>query len=179
MASITAPEDYTGKYLITKNATNQAKIQQYIDLYEVQYLIALFGVEFYQQYLDGLALIPTPDPLYVKLRDPFTSQMEGNWVDYGYGLCHNQPLISSGIKNMLVGFIYWEYYKDDFSDVNINGQAKTLPENSQNSSVFMANLYSRYNESIRTYHAIQAYIKQNSTDYPNFRGIHKGLVNWF
>lgn len=170
--SIVNPSDFLGKFEVSQNALVKQKLQGYIDLYEDQYMMDLLGVELYNEYKAGLAILP-PDPLYVKLSDPFAE-------DTKYGCFENgrKVLISKGVKNMLLGFIYWEFYKDDFSAVSTNGHGKPTPENSTNSTTFLSALYTRYNESIDTYRSIQEYINQNRNLYPKYNGVRKRLAYW-
>lgn len=165
MAAITQPSDYTGQFAITTNQLNIVKVQQFIDTYENIYLNQLFGVEMLADYLAGIL---DDDPIYTKLRDEFFENSK----------CH-RLIHSRGVKWMLTAFVYWEYYRKDNTQATINGNKVLASENSQKPQVDEANIYSRYNEAVGTYKAIQDYIRERSENYPKFKGVDKLLNYWF
>lgn len=151
--------DFTGKYSITKNDFEAGKLDLYINDLEVISLQELFGVELYDLCVIGIA---ASNAIYTKLRDPFTVQLEDGTL-----------LKSRGIKNVLLGIIYFEYKTDGFTQSTITANTKSKNENAETANLFTANIQSRYNESIKSYHAIQCYILDNLDVYPTFKGIVK------
>ena len=63
----------------------------------------------------------------------------------------------------MVGFIYFEYAKDLYNQMTPYGQVKPMSENSEVTNTLFSLMYTRYNEAIRTYSAIQEYILLNQT----------------
>lgn len=163
--AITNPTDYTGRYAITKNKYNLLTIQQFIDLNENSILNNLFGVELFELYETGII---ATDPIYTKLQDPFFYQTDCGKV-----------IESKGVKDMLLGFIYFKYYAERYAQASVNGNVVDNPENSVKANDMDSNLIARQNEAVRTYRAIQEYIIDNLDVYPTFKGQRKLLTNWF
>jgi hypothetical protein len=86
-------------------------------------------------------------------------------------------IISKGMKDMLLGFIYFEYMKDSITQTTPIGVVKQSTENSTPISAHTP-IYLRYNESVKTYRAIQDYIMQTLGTYPDFRGYMKQYAYW-
>lgn len=165
--SVTVPVDYTGRYSITKNVLNTAKIQQFISEVEPGILNRLFGVELFLLYEQGMLENPI-DPIWLKLYEPFFFQSDcGKLYE------------SKGIKVMLLGFVYFQYYADTYSQASVNGNVVDVPELSKKANDMDSNLISRQNESVKTYTAIQEYIKANRDTYPTYNGVKMLLTNWF
>lgn len=156
--------DQTKFELATGIYSNQ-KINKYIERYEKDYLIDLFGVELCELfYADTPGSQPLTDK-YLKLYKPFYEQI-------GFSL-----MKSKGIKDMLTGFIYFEYAKDLITETTPVGMVKPQEQNSKVISAHTP-IYLKYNESIKTYNAIQEYIMLNMNEYPEFRGRIKQYAYW-
>lgn len=146
-------------------SSNNSKIDKYIERYEKDYLMELLGVELCTLFLaDTPGNVPTSDK-YKKIFNPFYEQISFTYMN------------SKGIKDMLIGFIYFQYLKDLITETTPVGVVK--PQE-QNSKVITAHtpIYLKYNESIKTYNAIQEYILFNMNDYPEFKGISKKYAYW-
>jgi hypothetical protein len=166
MARFVISSDFIQKFELSTGMYSNHKIDEYIDRYEDQYLIQLLGVELYNLFIADLDLnnIPQSDR-FKKIFDPFNEQI-------GFSL-----MMSRGIKDMLIGFIYFEYLKDLITKTTNVGVTK--PQE-QNSKIITAHttIYGRYNESIRTYNAIQEYILLSMNDYNEFKGVQKLYAYW-
>jgi hypothetical protein len=146
--------DFTGKYEIHSGLYDQSKLQDYINIYERRYLIELFGASLYNEFISDLDPFNVPQsPNFVTIFNPF--EMDSNI------LLPNQIVISEGIKQMLKGFIYFEYLKDTTNQTTPNGLVIPSNENSTTATTLYSMMYTRYNEAIRTYRAIQWYIVEN------------------
>lgn len=166
MASITAPIDFkVGQYKININKHNEADVQACIDSVEELALLQLFGVEFKDIVLQGVV---DEDPIYEKLYNPFTFQDSCDRIWQ-----------SKGVKEMLLGFVYFEWYATHSVAVVLDGQRENESENSKSASSLKANNEKRYNDAVKTYRAIQTYIIENFEIYPEFKGQSKLLMNWF
>lgn len=166
MARFVISSDFIQKFELSTGMYSNPKIDEYIDRYEDQYLIQLLGVELYNLFIADLDSnnIPQSDR-FKKIFDPFNEQI-------GFSL-----MMSRGIKDMLIGFIYFEYLKDLITKTTNVGVTK--PQE-QNSKIITAHttIYGRYNESIRTYNAIQEYILLSMNDYNEFKGVQKLYAYW-
>tara|TARA_R110000772_G_scaffold51709_11_gene118623 strand:+ start:648 stop:1157 length:510 start_codon:yes stop_codon:yes gene_type:complete len=150
-----------GKYELHTGMYDQARIQDYIDLYEKPYLIKLLGAELFDEFeADFIAGIGIPTEVrFQKILNPFHE-------DYNF-----QVIISEGMKEMLLGLIYFEYAKDLSNQMTNNGLVKPVGENSKNISSLNAMYYTRFNRSVRTWRAIQCFIYAvKSEDYSNRNG---------
>lgn len=145
------PNDFQGKFSLHTGMYTNATIQDYIDRYEPLYLMQLFGAKMFDQYVDDMGIFNIPiSPNFQKLYNPFHENF-----------AFNQLIVSNGIVDMLKGFIYFEYCKDLTNQMTINGNVRPVGENSGDISTLYSMMYARYNESVRTYRAIQTYIVNN------------------
>jgi hypothetical protein len=76
---------------------------------------------------------------------------------------------SNGIKEMLLGFIYYHYTLDETQKQTSTGVTSPKGENSEGVNLNSVTI-SRFNENVQSYKTIQSYIQQNSSDYPTFNG---------
>lgn len=155
MALITT-SDFENKFEVTLNEFNEAKLSSYIDRYEQITLVELFGKDLYDLWVTGIG---TSDPLYTFLRDPFVVQLDCGEI-----------LNSRGVNDVLLGVVYFYWQRDISTQISSNGSVEKKGENSTNISAFKANVQSRWDESIKSYTAIQKYICDKSDLYPDFEG---------
>lgn len=142
--------DFTGKYQLSTGMYDTVKLQDYIDKYEKRYLIELFGANLYTEFESDLLANVPQSPNFLKVFNPFYEN-----------LTFRQLIISDGIKEMLKGFIYFEYSKDLINQMTPYGNVRPISENSEPVSTLYSMIYTRYNEAIRSYKAIQTYIQVN------------------
>lgn len=144
-------QDFVGKYQLSTGMYDTAKLQDYIDKYEKQYLIELFGAELYDEFMSDLDAMNVPEsPNFLTVFNPFHKN-----VAFG------QLIMSDGIIEMLKGFIYYEYSKDITNQMTTAGNVRPIGENSENVSSTNSMIYTRYNTAIMSYRAIQLYIMLN------------------
>jgi len=166
MAKFVSNADFIDKFELSTGLYSNTKIDEYIDRYEDIYLVELFGVELYNEFIADLDNNNVPqDVKFTKVFEPFNEQI-------GFSL-----MMSRGIKDMLVGFIYFQYLRDLATQTTNVGVVK--PQE-QNSKVITAHtpIYLKYNESVKTYNAIQEYILLNMSTYAGFRGVQKFYAYW-
>jgi hypothetical protein len=149
--------DFSGKWELAKS--NNDKIDDYILEYEEQYLTELLGKELYDLFVDDLDAGIPQEQIYKDIFDPFTLKI--NQVVY----------TSKGMKKMLLGLIYFQYVRDNRIKQSMNGAVEQETEVSVKSDNTF--LYSRYNDAVTTYQAIQVYINENLDVYPTFEGLVK------
>jgi hypothetical protein len=159
---VTAAE-FTGKYAIAQNLYSE--LSSYITKYQDMYLINLLGAALYRLFKADQEL-PSEErnPIYQALIDPILEDYEG------------KIMRSEGIKEMLKGFIYFEYCREQKYKNTPSGTVVNSAEISKESSD--SYIYGRYNEAIDSYRVIQWYITENKADYPTFNGVSKGFASW-
>lgn len=161
-------EDFgSGKYELHHGMYEQAKIDAYITKYERQYLVKLLGVDLFNLFVADLVNNVPQSAVYLALYNPFEYDDANCWIT-----------ISEGMIDMVKGFIYFQYLKDQTNQVAVSGNIRPLGENSENVSTLNSMIYTRYNESVKTYKAIQRYICDNNSDYLEYNGIGIRLANW-
>jgi hypothetical protein len=156
-----------GKFELHHGMYEQAKIQAYIDKYERQYLVKLLGVELFNQFVADLVANVPQTAKYIKIYNPF---------EYDNVNCY--IYISEGMIDMIKGFVYYQYLKDLTNNVAVTGNVRPLGENSENVSTLNSMIYTRYNDSVRTYKAIQQYMCDYSSDYLKYNGIGIRTAYW-
>ena len=167
--NITYADFGKGKWELATGIYEQQKINGYIDLYTNRLLAELLGVDLYNLFvadLDPLTFVPQ-DPKYLAIYNAFMHES---------GTCN--IIISDGMIDMIKGFIYFEYLKDQINQVWVSGNVAPVGENSKNISTLSQQIYTRYNQGVFTYHAIQRYICDNSSDYPKYNGHSKVTTYW-
>jgi len=156
--------DFVGKYAIAQNSFS--KLGQFITDYETNYLYDLLGKTLGDAFITSVVNnLPVGAP-YLAIYNVIE-------LDLNCSVERNQ-----GMKNMLLGFIYYEFMRKDPIKSTITGQVLNSNENS--TPIFdswgMTNIY---NSSVNDYQIIQYYINQNLTDYTDYKGKHKGYANPF
>lgn len=166
MGLLVTYEDFTGKHAAALDENTQVKIEAYITRYEKEYLTDLLGAQLY-------ALFAAACVLSIPPAAPFTTIF--NEIREDDGACIR---VSKGMKDMILGFMWWEYTRDSKFRALVQGIMADKAENSREVTYDEANIYGRYNESIKSYNAIQWYITQHKTDYPTYNGQYKGIAHW-
>ena len=165
MAQLVDLADFSyGKYELSRGMYTDLDLQEYLDRYEKRYLLSCLGSELYDIVSAELP-IPTTARI-VDIVDPFN-------FDHNFNIVQ-----SEGMKEMVRGFIYYEYVKDLTNQMTINGNVVPTSENSSNPTTLYNTMFNRFNEAIRTYNAIQYRIILNRGDYPEFNGQQKELAYW-
>jgi hypothetical protein len=167
MSKIVKPTDFIGKYSISQNSFDVIKLQAFIDKYEKKYLYDLLGVTLGDLlYTDivGVTFLPPPTVIYATIFNPLNSDTNN--------------IRSNGIKEMLLGFIYWEYCIQNLIKNTPTGFVVAANEVSNAIDWNSTPIYSNYNESVETYRDIQIYVYNNSIDYPDYKGTHKSINHW-
>lgn len=153
--------DFTGKYALSKGMFSEQTIQDYIDRYESRYLKELFGVDLYNQFASDLVNDVPQSPNFLKVFNPFSEDVDLLLSRWNRGYNYDGMLISNGVKDMLLGFIYYEYAKDLVNQMTPFGNTKPQSENSDIANTLFSMMYNRYNEAILSFQAIQDYIILN------------------
>jgi hypothetical protein len=169
MAKIIKSTDFVGKYAISQNSLGSNVLNAFIEKYEKQYLYDLLGKELAELFLSDITTPFTPPDtqIYLDIFNPLT-------VDY-----YTEELNSNGIKEMLLGFIYFEFVRTQTVKNTLTGNVIGQNEVSLQAEWNSTNIYLNYNEGVKTYRVIQIYVEQNSAIYPTYKGKFKSLNNWY
>ena len=169
MAKIVQISDFKGKYQVSQNAFDATSFQAFIDKYERKYLYDLLGVT-----LGDLLLADISTPFAVPTTLIYQTIYNAlNLDNVNYSWC--QQIRSNGIKEMLLGFIYFEYIR---SKAVVNTPVGSVIAQNEVSIIADWNstgLYNNYNEGVKSYQSIQRYILLNSVSYPDYYGTNKSL----
>lgn len=181
MSKFVQIEDFKGKYKIPKDKFTKIDLQEYIDKYEVLYLQNLLGCEMYEEFNTDFVIPSGPtQPKFIVIWEPFCKDNNVVGLDYWNGFSFSCPkqVISAGMKEMLLGFIYWEYVKDNNVKLNIGGVYSNDQDNGTAVGLNASRIYDNYNESIKNYSSIQWYIcnSPDGYDYNNYNGIKKEIA---
>ena len=160
MSYLTPTDFEAGEFSIAQGFQDDgAKLQEYIDHYETQYMNRLLGAALFTLFeADGN---PPANPAYLKIFDPlaFDSEM----------LC--KPMTSEGVLIMLKCFIYAHYRKQDLGVPTTAGQVEIQPEGGQLAKDEYADYYSKVNRGVRSAKAIRQWICENMDDFEEYKGV--------
>ena len=156
MADLIQVGDFVGMYELAQNGLNSVKLAYYITDKQSEYLRKTLGVELYDLFIQG---VEDEDPIYEILFEPFAYQQDGCIIE------------SKGIKNALLGIVYFYYQRDKQVQQTVNSAVKMRGQNSERAEIMSQRLFGRYNDSIRTLKAVQQYCMDNSDVYPTFQGV--------
>lgn len=159
MANILDITDFdAGKAKINYNSHQEVDLQAYIDRYEKQYLIDMLGVTEYNSLIADLVSGVPQSAQFVVIYNPLAVEIDS---------CN---LTTNGMKEMLKGFVYFHYVRDNMVQQTTVGSKSTESENSSNISATSALIQSRFNDSVDDLKNIQYYIEQNDDNYPDYNG---------
>jgi hypothetical protein len=162
--------DFTGKHRVSTNMFSE--LDAYINRYETRYLIDLLGKPLFDLFVADLVMQVPQSAEYLAIY---------NQLDYDNLIgceCASRLNYSYGLKDMLLGFIYFDYMRDTKYKPTSTGVVANQYEVSREVSASGDNLYSRYNESVSSYRTIRNYIINNSATYPTFKGVCKDYASW-
>ena len=157
-----------GKYELHSGMYDAGRIQDYINKYEKKYLVHLLGAELYGEFEADLILgggFPT-EQRFIDIFVAFE-------IDYNL-----EVIYSEGLKEMLKGFIYYEWVKDLTNQMTSIGNVVPVGENSENPKTLYSMMYNRYNEACRNYKSVQKFICINRADYAHYNGRNKQFITW-
>lgn len=159
--AIVVTSDFIGKYKVSQDQYTVIGLQKYIDKYTPKYLAKVLGAELSEAMITDIGAGTEPtNPDLLAIFEPFMYDSDCKGL-----------IESNGIKEMLIGFIYYHYMVDMKVSVNpISGTSLPATENSTPTELIESQLYQRYNEAIYTGKAIQQKCIDNQDTYPTFKG---------
>jgi len=152
--SIVVNTDFKGEYNVSKNCYDQ--LDTYIEKYEKKYLTKLLGAELYGLFKADLTVTDPQVPQTQRFIDIFDEFS----IDENYCVIY-----SDGIRKMLTQLIYFHYVRENQVVNSATGTVSSAVELGNNAS-FKGNIVQAFNEAVDNSHAIQWYICDNPTVYP-------------
>lgn len=165
MAKIVKISDFIGEFALQQSQFTN--LQSFIDKYEKHYLNELLGLEL-------------SDLLYADIVSPSVVPITAMYLTIFNHLVYENSCeqnISFGIKEMLVGFIYWDFVRTNGIKLTVNGYVNQQSEVSTPVDWNNTNIYTIYNMTVKTYRAIQIYVINNFATYPEFKGVMKSYTH--
>jgi len=165
MGLLVVKSDFVGKYDLPKSIND--KIDAYIAEYEEKILTEMLGDDLFTAFktnVDSTIRKPVLQ-IYLDLYNPVTVEA---W---------DCSLRSEGMKEMLLGFIFFHYVRDEPFKVGMNGAVVNQTETSTQANTSF--LYTRYNEAVKNYNIILSYANDNrAAVYPTLKGRFKSFSSW-
>ncbi len=174
--------DFTGKYAIATDDLTETDLEACIEENEVVYLRDLLGDTLYKLFYADLSAgpaLPLQSQRFLNIYNAFSydsNLTSGDGILSGF---NQEPkiVVSQGMKEMLKGFVFFEYNTLQPVQNSLIGNVENVSENATRLSMFKAGIKEKYNMAIVNYNAIQSYIKKNRSVYPEFNGICKKIIN--
>lgn len=157
----------SGELKISITNFQEADLQYFIDKVEPDILTCLLGSTLYDLFITDWNGIAFSEQRFTDIYNAFSIDYEDCYI-----------VKSKGIKKMLMYFIYYEYVTFQQNQNRVSGTKKTTSENSERVSMVDLGIYNIYNEGIETYNAIQWYICDKESDYPEYNGQVKNSLGW-
>lgn len=161
----------TGWFTTPLQAKQELTLQDVINVVEDEYMAKLLGVELNNLFIADLDANGVPQTTrFVVIFEKFTIQEDATDIIYQ----------SLGIKRILMSIVYYLYQRDQFTRVTDNGAKRTRSENSDAVRKVSHDIFSRWNQSVKWWEAIQYKCYVESPEiYPEFKGVKNEIVNRF
>ena len=161
---ISASEDFSfGQYAINDADVTRQNLKEYVSQNERKFIYELLGVELGDLFISDLGADKKPQTQrFITIYNPLAT-------DFGHKLSY-----SKGIKEIIKGLVFSEFVREQNYKNNINGSSRNLYEQGDVISANNAGIVNKYNEAIDSFCAVQYYIHENSSIYPEFKGVVKG-----
>lgn len=171
--SLLTAEDFTFPYAV-QYTDQEATFETFITECEAEALKGIFGRTLYNEYLVGIAVTPTPDAKWTKLRDGATYTIHDEVYTYG------------GLKEFLKFYVYAKW-TDAKTEMDSNtGIVVNTAENSETISpaLKIVRAFNKYSalvgdncNTIDTFFGFM-YVNEEA-DYPNWNFTAPGKMNVF
>lgn len=159
MSIVLSTDFATGTIKIAQDQYTEADVTAYITMYEPVYLRKMFGKELYDLFNSDLTGTPQI-PQAARFTAVFNAFDE---------IIDEELVVSDGIKQMLKGFIYYEFVRKQPFPNTINGNTRNESEASQKSPGNSVMLIEEvHNTAVRTFDAIRTRIADDSDTYPEY-----------
>lgn len=150
--------DFVGQYHIARSTDSDTDLQSYIDSYEQDYLERLLGVSLAELFIADLSAGEPQTQIYIDIFEEFADDNDG------------YPMKSKGIKDILLRCVWFEYMRRHGIKNTTSGNVNSTMDLSEPAMGNRTHICRVYNDVEKSWVAIQWYILQHSTDYPDFYG---------
>jgi len=160
------------------------QLEGYIKRYEKKYINQLLGVDLANLFIADLVDQVPVDPIYLAIYNPIEKDLtnhQNSQIFYS-SLCNcsNKQIETNGMKSLLMGFIFFQYMRDQPFSREFTGVSRKIAENSENNSFYQWGIAEYYNESVKDHKETQYYIllEKNENDiYQEFNGVKKQFTS--
>lgn len=161
MANIIKHSDFVGKYQLSQGDQVEDEVESYINKFYPKYVRQILGATLGNAFIADLDVNGVPvDPIYLEFYNPFAID-DNNCIRE-----------SIGMKEVILGFLYYEIARDSNFSNSLSGNKATLGENSEFVNM-RNNISTNYNMSVANALEIQWYIDDyniNDNDYSDYNG---------
>jgi hypothetical protein len=177
MAILIKTTDFVGVYKLAQTPYTTATLQAFIDANEKSIIRNLLGLELGDLFIASVTAYAPVGARYLALFNALALQVDdqassSTWGNY-FTFSYNHIYESRGMKEIILGIIYCLYVSDQqhyqgqsgFVSANADAAVVTSFENAARQGE------TRHNGVIGDWEAVQYYISQNSTTYPEFKGL--------
>lgn len=168
MPFLTTADFTTGKYKLAQDNYSNVNLAAYIAKYEPIYLRELFGVSLYNLFVADLSSNVPQTARFTAVFNAFAEDDDESDT--------NNIIVSEGIREMLKGFVFFEYNRDLPVKNTMTGNVAENNENSVNLNGWKAGIMEKYNQAIDTYKAIQRKMEEDPDTYPEYNGVEKEII---
>lgn len=158
MANICEITDFTGELSLSVDDFTRVKFDSFRDEYQVTAIYNLLGVELGKLFLADLDVSGVPvTAKYLTIYNALAFEENG---------CN---FVSLGIKDYVKRMVYFNFVRNNSVRVTMGGNTGVRAENGTNliDGMFVT---LAYNKGIRSAHAIQLYVDNNLSEYPEYNG---------
>lgn len=162
MPNLVEITDFVGYYEIAQDKFTLPRFTQIRDEKQFELIYKVMGAELGEIFIADLDGSGEPvTQRFIDLYEPFQEDQ---------ATCDSEIVISDGIKKMVTAYVYFYWVSDNKGRVGISGNTQS---EGQNSAVNKSNQFivERYNKALQTGKAIQWFIGENLTDYPEYKGV--------
>ena len=156
--SILKPSDFTGFHQPAGSDENDELLQAYIDKHESKCVKLLFGIEMGKLILADIALGAT---------SPTNADYQKVWEPFEEVGSSDQQWISEGVLEILKSYIFWHYIIHTAVQHTQAGTTTAAIDTQQKGNP-MRFAESRWNYMLDSWDAIQEYIAENESTYPDY-----------
>ena len=165
---VQASDFSVGELKLARGQFSEPDLQNTIDRLEPSILKDLLGCDLYD--------------LFTTDWDPVTKTFStARFTDLYNAFCEDDncgQVRSKGMKEMLKYFVWYEYISEQAFQNRVTGERKQDAENSTRAKFDEFAPFTKYNEAIDTYWAIQWFMCENSSTYPEENSLKKEKVSW-
>jgi len=164
MPNLVQISDFTGEFQLQIDNATTAKFNQVRDNHETDYIYKLLGVSLGKLFIANLNVSGVPtDARFLSIYNAFSE-------DY-----NNEIIQSKGMKFWMKG-VTWFYFARNNPYIIATGGNKVNKDQNSDQLTDGLVLARIYNDSVKTAKAIQHYINQNSSTYPEYNGQYMDFV---